>query len=148
MDNDREETVYGSASENTDAVSLNDTEDSDNADEYGVDSILYEGDIDIEQEDGSIKAVRHYLIKWTGYSAYRSSWEPESNLSGNGGDTLHEWQEEKMRRDRGFREHFDLEAFEIWREKITARRNRTHERRNKKRAKLGKPLVPIPRPRD
>lgn len=148
MTSHRAETEYGSDSEDTDNVSLADTEESNSEEQYDLDSILEEADFDIETEDGSIKTKKFYLIKWSGYSRYRSTWEPTENLIVNDDDALHEWQVEKMRRTRGFKEPFDLNAFEEAVENITAKRVRRHVRRNKKRARLGYPQVDYPMDQD
>lgn len=70
-------------------------------------------------------------------------WETAANFR-DADATLFEWQEEKMRRARGFKEPFDYDAWLEERKEIDDKRGRRHERRNKRRGQLGLPLTHHP----
>lgn len=105
--------------------------------QWETEEILLEADFDVEQEDGTIRTERQFLVKWKGYSRYKSTWEPRENLV-NADLTLWRWDEYKMRRRReGKDPEFDDEQWEQEKADIEAKRMRRQKRRNKKRRQLG-----------
>lgn len=149
VEREREESVYRSDSEDTDHVALSDTDESEYEEDaqWEMDEILAQADFDVEGKDGRIGRERHYLVKWTGYSQYKASWEPASHFS-NFRDVLFFWQERHSQIERGAGHHFDIEAWEDKLVEIAAKKARRRARRNRRRRKEGLPEVAYPSARD
>lgn len=136
----REESDYAETSDATDEIGLSDTEES----EYGenqafqMDSILARGHIWAD-EDGEYAMRDRYLVKWTGYSIYKATWEPEHHFD-DVGEVLFHWQNRSMRQVRGAERAFDLNRWDDEKDAVQAKRVRRHQRRNKKRDRLGLPI--------
>lgn len=124
-------TESGEASDE-DSISITSTAPSEPREEYPVEAIIAEREV-----DGTIE----YLVRWEGYPDERCTWEPESSFQSE--DTLFDWKTQKMRVSRGFAAPCDIEALldrvEKW---ITALENRKSRRRSK-RIRLGMPVAPL-----
>jgi len=134
----REESTYDLESEDTDAITLNDTEDSqyDEDASWPLDYILAEADTDESDTDGNTTRVRKYLVKWTGYSKAKATWQKRADFVGDAKTVFFAWQENRMREVRGHRDEFDLGAYQRYLDAIEHAKERRHEKRNKKRKKL------------
>ncbi|MCJ1462323.1 hypothetical protein MMC07_000923 [Pseudocyphellaria aurata] len=114
-----------------DAISITSTVPSEPKEEYPVEAIIAEREV-----DGAIE----YLVRWDGYPDERCTWEPESSFQSE--DTLFEWKTQKMRVSRGAASPCNIEALldrvEQW---ITASEKRKSLRRIK-RMRLGMSVAP------
>ena len=115
-----------------DSVSITSTLHSEPREEYPVEGIIAEREI-----DGTIE----YLVRWEGYPDERCTWEPESSFQTS--DTLLDWKTQKMRVSRGLATPCDvdtlLDRVEKW---ILSSANRKSRRRSK-RIRLGLSETPI-----
>lgn len=115
-----------------DSVSVTSTVPSEPREEYPVEAIIAEREV-----DGAVE----YLVRWDGYPDERCTWEPESSFQSE--DTLFEWKTQKMRVSRGAASPCNIEALldrvEQW---ITASEKRKFLRRIK-RMRLGMPVAPM-----
>ena len=118
------------AADQDDNISITSTAASEERDQYLVDRIVGERDVE---------GVREYLVMWEGYPDYRCTWEPEDNF--DGGDTIPAWEHVKMRVTRGLETAFNVPALERkineWEEATAFRKLRRRE----KRKKLGIPVA-------
>lgn len=139
----REESTYDLESEDTDAITLNDTEASqyDEDASWPLDYILAEADTDIPDEEGNTTRVRKYLVKWTGYSKAKATWQKRADFVGDAESVFFAWQASRMREVRGHRDEFDLGAYQRYLDAIDHAKQRRHEKRNKRRKRLGLDLV-------
>lgn len=114
-----------------DSISITSTAPSEPREEYPVEAIIAEREI-----DGAIE----YLVRWEGYPDERCTWEPESSFQSD--DTLFDWKTQKMRFSRGTATPCNIEALldrvENW---ITASEHRK-DRRRTKRIRLGISVAP------
>lgn len=105
-----------------DTVSITSTVPSEPREEYPLEGVL------AERMNGGIK---EFLVKWEGYPDERCTWETESNFQDD--DTLHLWQERKMRIAKGLEKAYNVNALEArveaW---ITATESRKARRRIKR----------------
>lgn len=126
-----DETRSGEVSDE-DSISITSTIPSEPREEYPVEAIIAEREV-----DGSTE----YLVRWEGYPDERCTWEPESSFQSD--FTLFDWKTQKMRVSRGLATPCDIEFLldrvENW---ITASENRKARRRTK-RMRLGMPVRPI-----
>lgn len=115
-----------------DSISITSTAPSEPREEYAVEAIIAEREVDGTME---------YLVRWEGYPDERCTWEPESSFQSE--VTLFEWKTQKMRVSRGLATQCDVEALldrvEKW---ITASENRKARRRTK-RMRLGMSVTPM-----
>jgi len=133
----REESTYDLESEDTDAITLTDTEDSEYDEDafWPLEYILAEADTDESDDDGKTTRVRKYLVKWTGYSKAKATWQKRADFVGDAETVFFAWQEARMREVRGHRNEFDLGAYQRYLDAIAHAKERRHEKRNKKRKK-------------
>lgn len=134
----REESVYAQTSDATNDIGLSDTEESQYGEnqEWQMDNILAQTKIWEEDDNGVGEYQDSYLVKWTGYSIYKATWEPKEHFV-NAAEVLHLWQDRKMRQLRGGESEFDVERFEDKQDQIQDKRRRRHQRRNRKRRMMG-----------
>lgn len=134
---ERAESTYEfSCNDDTDTISLTDTVKSEyDTDIFQLDCILAEAQAD----DDDDKMM--YLVKWSGWSKYSSTWQYADDFTGDAARTLWEWQEERMRRTRGHKDDFDVDRWQDEKDQIAQARHDRHQKRNKRRKKLGKPVV-------
>jgi chromo domain-containing protein 1 len=120
--------------ESDDNISLTSTVSGHDPDqEFEVENILAE-----ELFNGKM----HYLIEWTGFPLHQCTWEPESNL---GSELKATWEEDKAKHASGELEPFDIQKYIDATEEAKNAKAERHNRRNKKRKKLGLPLTePFP----
>lgn len=142
---ERAESPLHYESDDTDTISVVDTVVSDyegrEDEDWELEGIIGEASFDEVDENGDVHQVKRYLLKWKGYSIYRSTWETEENLVEGTPDTWLRWQEQKMRVARGLTKPFDTEQWEEEVAERTEHRIRRHERRNRRRQALGMPTV-------
>lgn len=121
-------------SSDDDTVSLTSTVLSKHADdeEFSLEGVLAE-----IEEDGRT----FYFVKWEGYPEYENSWVLRENFQSE--QTLHDWQDRKMRISRGLEEPFDLEAFYDRRQEYFDKQDKRKQRRREKRIRLGLPVDPL-----
>lgn len=115
-----------------DSISITSTAPSEQREEYPVEAIIAEREV-----DGTIE----YLVRWEGYPDERCTWEPQSSFQSP--YTLFDWNTQKMRVSRGLAFACDVEALldrvEKW---VTASENRK-SRRRAKRMRLGMSVAPM-----
>lgn len=115
-----------------DSISITSTAPSEPREEYPVEAIIAEREVD---------GAAEYLVRWEGYPDERCTWEPESSFQSD--DTLFDWKTQKMRFSQGIATPCNIEALldrvENW---ITASEHRK-DRRRMKRMRLGIPVTPI-----
>ena len=113
-----------------DKISVTSTAPSEQRDEYLVDRIVGEREID---------GAKEYLVMWEGYPEERCTWEPETNF--DGGVIIPAWEHVVMRVKRGLEKPFDVAALERtireWEEATALRKYRRRE----KRKRLGLPVA-------
>lgn len=109
-----------------DNISLASTAESDQQEEYEVETILTE----LEFDDG-VK----YLVKWENYPIERSTWEPRESFCDE--QTLIDWRRKKQAIAEGKLEEFDLAAWEDRVEALEIAREERKRRRREKRKRLG-----------
>lgn len=134
---ERAESTYEfSCDDDTDTISLTDTVKTEyDTDIFQLDCILAEA----KDEDDDEKMM--YLVKWSGWSIYSSTWQSAEDFTGDAARTLWEWQEERMRRTRGHKEEFEIDRWQDDMDRIAQARYERHHKRNKRRKKLGQPEV-------
>lgn len=115
-----------------DSISITSTAPSEPREEYPVEAIIAEREVD---------GATEYLVRWEGYPDERCTWEPESSFQSD--DTLFDWKTQKMRFSRGTATPCNIEALldrvENW---ITTSEHRK-DRRRIKRMRLGISVAPI-----
>ena len=111
-----------------DSISITSTVPSVQKQEYPVEDIIAERDID---------GVKKYLVRWEGYPDYRSTWETRSNFHD---DTMLDWETQKMRVSRGYAQPVDVEALLNRVEEWIDSTNQRKARRRAKRLRLGLPV--------
>jgi len=149
----RQESTYETSCAETDDVSLADTDQPDydvNA-AWDIDKILaqaeFESDSDgepIVDDAGEPSTVTKYLVKWTGYSLKSATWQDEQAFVDGAKKILWAWHDQHMNEKRGYKEAFDIRRWEDWCNTIDDVRDERHAKRNKKRKKLGLPVVVYP----
>jgi len=149
----RQESMYETSCAETDDVSLADTEQPDydvNA-AWDIDKILaqaeFESDSDgepITDDAGEPSTVTKYLVKWTGYSLKSATWQDKEAFVDGAEKILWAWFDQHMNEKRGHKEVFDVGRWEDWCNKVDDVRDERHAKRNKKRKKLGLPVVVYP----
>ena len=124
-------TQFGDDDEDDDDISITSTPQSEPQDEYEVEDILAEKEI---------HGRTMYLVKWAGYSKYRSNWEPEESFCQP--QILKDWAAKKEAIAQKKETAIDVESLL---EKILAIEAATtlrKQRRKKKRIRLGLPVSP------
>ncbi len=118
-------------SSDDDSISLTSTAPSEPKDEYLIEGILAE-----REEDGTTR----YLVKWEGYPDERCTWEPASSFQDE--QTFHDWQNRKMRTNRGLETPYNVSALEMRVEDWLEASEKRKARRRAKKIRLGLPLDP------
>lgn len=108
-------------SDSEDDISLASTASSDQLEEYEVEAILAQR---------NINGIEQYLVKWEGYPYERCNWEPEESFCNP--ITLEEWGERRAAISRGEQPEFDAEALE---DRIRSIDEASLERKGRRRAK-------------
>jgi Chromo (CHRromatin Organisation MOdifier) domain len=116
----------------SDAISLTSTVLSEQKDEYPVETILAEKEVDGNH--------RRFLVMWEGYSDVRATWEPATSFDDE--STFLEWEAKKRRQNQGLEPAFDLEDWQARVDAIERERLRRKARRKAKRKRLGIPTSP------
>ncbi|EAQ86721.1 hypothetical protein CHGG_07974 [Chaetomium globosum CBS 148.51] len=98
--------------------------------EFGVENILAQRLF----EDGNM----YYLVEWTDFPLWESTWEPESNI---GADLKAIWEEDKAKHATGELKPFDVRRFEDAQKQAKSEKMARHRRRNRKRQRLGLKLT-------
>ncbi|KAJ5290660.1 uncharacterized protein N7443_010913 [Penicillium atrosanguineum] len=107
----------------SDADSLASTAESEQQEEYEVETILF------EDEDNGV-----YLVKWAGYPENRATWEgPESFQNLN--ETMKDWKQTKRDIRQGLRDPFDIDKWERQQKRLQRNKERRQRERRIKRAK-------------
>ena len=113
--------------ESDDSISVTSTVSGHDPDqEFSVENILAQR----LYEDGNM----YYLVEWTDFPLHESTWEPESNI---GPDLKAIWEEDKAKHATGELKPFDVQRFEDAKEQAAREKTARHQRRNRKRRKLG-----------
>ena len=107
----------------SDAVSLTSTINSEPQDQYFIDRILAE-----REQDGETQ----YLVAWEGYPEDRHTWEPLASFTST--QPIHDWREDRMRVTRGLNQPFDVTAWEdrvaaLWQVTLDRKKLRRRKRR-------------------
>lgn len=128
-------TIGEPESSGDDSVSLTSTVESHGeGKEYEVDCILAEW-----VENGKTS----YLTRWTGYPEVMSTWQDVDSFI-EGGDVFKSWQEKQMRVRRGYEKAFDIDAWEMRRDKEIEKTRARKERRARKKSQLNRHLNSLP----
>lgn len=132
-----------------DSISITSTQESEVNEErsYVVDRIL------AEQDDGEGNIF--YLVKWDGHHPLSSTWEPAENIESQ---AILDWNEEKIRIERGLSKEFDVAAFDEEVARLELARVERRQRRKAKRERLrlvaplfnleDETLIPVPNRED
>ncbi|KAL1311071.1 hypothetical protein AAFC00_001280 [Neodothiora populina] len=119
--------------DNDSNISLTSTVSDSSQSEYGVDRILAEAKLSPEDGYGEVledeEPQMQYLVKWTGYPLYRSTWEPAENFLDP--VTLQEWATRKLKEEQGLEPCYNLEVHEKKCKLFEERRARRKAKRNK-----------------
>lgn len=78
--------------------------------------------------------VKRFLVKWTDYSIYESSWEPEENFEEGKQQVVDEWMTRCMNERRNHVESFDVDKWDIEVEEYNQGR---YDKKREKRWRLG-----------
>lgn len=113
-------------SDDEDDISLTSTAASDQLEEYEVEAILAQR---------NIEGIEQYLVKWDGYPYERCNWEPEESFCNP--VTLEEWGGKRAAISRGEQPEFDVEALEKQIRSIDLASFERKGRRRAKRFRLG-----------
>lgn len=132
--------------DSSDDVSVTSTVDGDNGITYPLERIVAEQEVEERDlENGSVIRSTEYLVKWQGYSEEENTWEPEDHFDEGLEQTKLDWASYKMRLARGLQVdwQFDLDAWQERQDQREEEKALRHERRRRKRIKLGMPVSPI-----
>ncbi|KAK1761132.1 hypothetical protein QBC47DRAFT_22207 [Echria macrotheca] len=118
-----------------DDISLTSTAEGqhDSDEEFAVETILAVEDTD---------SGPYYLVEWTGFPLHESTWEPEDHI---GDEIKAMWVEKQQKQEAGEIPRFDIADYKAAIEKAAQEKLERHERRNRKRIRLGlPPTSPLP----
>ncbi|KAI9774845.1 MAG: hypothetical protein M1840_000061 [Geoglossum simile] len=116
----------------SDAISLTSTALSEQKDEYPVEAILAEKEVDGKHP--------RFLVMWEGYSDVRATWEPATSFDDE--STFLEWEAKKRRQSQGLEPAFDLEDWQARVDAIEREKLKRKARRKAMRKRLGIPTSP------
>ena len=111
----------------SDTISLTSTVLSEQKDEYPVEAILAEREVDGKQ--------RRFLVMWEGYSDVRATWEPATSFDDE--STFLEWEARKRRQNQCLEPAFDLEDWQARVDEIEREKLKRKARRKAKRKQCG-----------
>ena len=114
------------SSSDSDTLSLTSTAVSEQQEQYVIDRILAEREVDGEQQ---------WLVAWEGYPLDRHSWEPRDMFMSE--QTFDDWRTAQMRTTRGLESAFDVAKWEKDRAAIQEETRLRKKRRNEKRRAAG-----------
>ncbi|KAI9785498.1 MAG: hypothetical protein M1839_009239 [Geoglossum umbratile] len=112
-----------------DAISLTSTALSEQEEEYPVEAILAETEVDGKHP--------RFLVKWEGYPDVRATWEPATSFDDE--STFLEWEARKRRQNQGLEPAFDVEDWQARVNAIESEKAERKARRKAKRKRLGIP---------
>ena len=110
----------------SDTLSLISTVASEQQDQYEIDKILAEREIDGEKQ---------WLVAWLGYASQYHTWEPRENFTCD--DTFDDWRDTQMRITRGLENPFDVARWEAHVTLVHEATRRRKKRRRQKRREAG-----------
>ena len=114
------------ASDTFDTISLTSTVSSERKDQYDIDKVLAEREVDGSKE---------LLVAWLGYPMQYHTWEPRENF--NSEDTFDDWRDTQMRISRGLEKPFDIRKWTMEKAALHKETRLRRKRRNRKRRAAG-----------